>query len=351
MSDSEQKGHEAEIEPDVQALMDEFTHDLEHNPAIGCPITFNWSGNQDLADYVGIKIRILGLVLRKARPESSFSALKGITFHHDYEQGLRDVSGSRTSDVAPTKEAGGLSVGMMLRVDGGAHLVMHECVALALASDDDAQTNWAEQIIRHELFHVDDYAFKSALITKRPDASTYHGFDFFAAPLAEALWDEFYANKYSYSQSDDPRIFFDLLRDSVPSVRKEVIDAIIAYRSHRDLEVLLAFVRPKIKFVAQCFGYAAGVLAALGTSLEKHAPDEYAMLQKYGLSDAWHQCFDAVFALDSLRPDWESVLEIKRLFPGCFAIFSGFGLHHHPYGEGAYVSVPFTAETTPALAK
>jgi hypothetical protein len=339
-----------ELAPEVRERVEQLMRGLNEAPAITCPFTFNWHGNQELADRASIKIRLYGLMMREDWPSMSFDALKAITFHHDYEQALKDAVGAEGAAPAPTKEAGGFSVGMMVRVPDGVHLVMHESVALALASEEQEQSDWGQHIVRHELCHVADFAFKRDLIARYPDKCTYSGFESFMAPLAEALWDEFYANTYSSGSWSDPRTFLDLLRDAVLAIHAEIVDAILDYRSSADLDGLLAIAAPKVKFIAQCFGYAAGTLAALGVSLEQEAPEEHAMLQRLGLLDAWDECFRALGELDRAHPNWESVLDLSKLFPGCLALFAGFGLHYRPQGEGAYVDIPSTPETSPAQA-
>ena len=348
--DKEQQEHQTEEpSPEAQARVAQLMEILQDNPAITCPITFNWQGNQELAENASLKIRLYGVFLRESQPSADFSSLKAITFHHDYELALKEASGRGDEGPQPTKEAGGFSVGMLVHTPDGAHLVMHEGVALALASEDQEQRDWAEHIVRHELCHVIDYGFKSELIRSKPDKATYKGFDSFMAPLAEALWDEFFANKYSHGPWSNPRTFLDLLKDVVPPAKADVTNAILEYRTKGELQSLLNFAKPKVKFVAQCFGYAAGTLAAMGTTMAQFAPDVLLVLEQQGLSQAWGECFEAVQALDARRPGWESVLELRALFPGCVTLYKSFGLHYSPRGEGAYVDVPMTRETNPTL--
>ena len=339
-----------QVTPEVQARVERLMRDLQEAPAIACPITFNWHGNQELADKASLRIRLYGLMMREEWPSMSFDALKGIVFHHDYELALKEAARKDRAAPAPTKEVGGFSVGMMVRTEDGVQLVMHESVALALAGDDKGQSDWAQHIVRHELCHVDDYAFKKALIAKHPDRSTYSGFDGHMAPLAETLWDEFYANNYSTGPWSDRRTFLDLLRDATPGIHAEIVDAILDYRNSGDLDGLLAIVEPKVRFIAQCFGYAVGTFAAFGVTLEKEAPEEHAMLQRLGLLEAWNQCFEVLLELDRARPNWESVLDLSKLFPGCIALFAGFGLHYRPHGDAAYVYIPETPQTSHAKA-
>jgi hypothetical protein len=42
------------------ARVEQLQHDFVHNPAITCPFTFNWHGNQELADTASMRIRIYG---------------------------------------------------------------------------------------------------------------------------------------------------------------------------------------------------------------------------------------------------------------------------------------------------
>lgn len=337
------------LSPELQASYDRLMHDLEHTPAITCPITYNWHGNQELADRASIKLRIWAQLMQQQRPEMSFAALKAITFHHDYELAIVEAAGADRTAPTPSKEAGGFSVGMIVRNGDGVHLVMHESVAMGIASEDNTEGDWAQHIVRHELCHVSDFEFKRGLIAAHPEQTAFKGFDAQIAPLAESLWDEYYANKYSSGGWSDPRTFLDLLRDTLPPIRADVIQAILRYRTESDLDSLLAFAKAKIRFVAQVFGYAAGSVATGEASLLKAAPEEHAMLEQLGLLEAWNQAFAALEELDATRPNWESALALRALFPACVALLAGFGLFYEPYGEGAYVDIPMTDETNPLL--
>lgn len=185
-SNNEQDDAGEQLTPEVRERVERLVRDLNQAPATTCPFTFNWQGDRVLVDRASNKIRLYGLMMREDWSSMSFESLKAITFHHDYEQALKDAAGADRSAPAPTKEAGGFSVGIMVRVSNGVHLVMHESVALALASDEREQSDCAQHVVRHELCHVADFAFKQELIAKQPDRCTYSGFDSMMAPLAEA---------------------------------------------------------------------------------------------------------------------------------------------------------------------
>ncbi|MBJ9592221.1 hypothetical protein [Burkholderia seminalis] len=336
--------------PEVEQRVQDLIRGLEKDPAINCPITFNWHGNSDLANAASMRVRVFAQMMRDERKGVSFKGLKGITFHHDYEQGLRDAVGNATGVPKPTREASGLSIGMMVVTAAGPELVLDESVALALAAYDEPGNAWAEQTIRHELCHVDDFIFKKQLLDLYPEQSTLTRFENNFYGPALTMWDEFYANRYSFGSWSEPRLFLDLLRDSVNDVRPQLITEIRRYRGHHRLDDLLAFAVPKMKFLAQCFGYAAGVLAAQHTTLLEEAPLEHALLKKYGMLDAWEQCYVTLLDLDARRPDWQSILELKALFPCCSALFASLGFEYRPHGTETWVSIPETSETDPRLA-
>lgn len=73
------------------------------------------------------------------------------------------------------------------------------------------------------------------------------------------------------------------------------------------------------------------------------------MLESFGLLRSWQLCVDTLHELDSTRPNWTSALDLCKLFPGCIALFEGFGLHYRPSGDGAHVDIPMTDETNPLL--
>src|SRR5258707_376562 len=98
---------DAELARAAQERVDKLMHDMKPNPAITCPISFNWQGNQQLADRASTRIRLFGLLMREEWPSISFTALRQIKFHHDYELALKEAVGTDRSAPTPTKEAGG----------------------------------------------------------------------------------------------------------------------------------------------------------------------------------------------------------------------------------------------------
>lgn len=319
-------------------------------PAITCGIRYVWRGNQDLADKASIFVRLNAQALKEAHPWICLDDLKDVYFYTDYEQGLRDAVAPEETAPVPTKEVGGLSVGMHVKTASGSKLVMQEGVAHALLSDDADHQDFAVSVLRHEFCHVHDEAFKSALADRDGIKHARDEMEGRFLPMSQALWSEYFANKYSHGPWANVEADFDLLRGAVDSVRCDVRSAIIKYRtSGNNLDGLLAVAEPKVRFLMQCFGYAAGRLAGLGLSLEEHDPKLADLLKRQKLFDCWMLATSTLDRLDALRPDWPSFWLLCDLNAVGVSAMSSMGLHYRPHGEGIYVDVPYTADTMPGL--
>ncbi|MDB5854807.1 MAG: hypothetical protein JWR22_2848 [Herminiimonas sp.] len=332
---------------DAEATVEWVIEQLEKNPPLSCFISFVGSLDQDMAERVALQVRIQALLLRDTHPWMNFARLRQVIFHHDYEQGIRDASADRPLSPAPTKEAGGLSIGMVFRSGDGVKLVMDEAIAKGLLSEVEKHRDLAVNALRHELCHVHDFDLKLGLMEKHPDAKGIAGFGSYFLPIAESLWDEYFANKYSCGPWTDIHQYSDFLCEVIPTIRADVIAAILTYRVSHDLAALRSVAEAKVRFIAQCFGYAMGTLAATGATLKEHSSTLESCLIKFDLLLAWDACFAALEALDQKRPHWDSVLELKQLIPPCVLLMTAFGLNYRPIVDGAYIEVLYTKEPPP----
>jgi len=143
VTDEAESNDVAALSPEDRKLYDQIMDGLQHAPAITCTITFNWSGNEDLANKAALNLRVYAQLMQLVRPSVDLSKLKSVVFHHDYEQGIRDAAGANPNVPTPTKEAGGFSVGMMVREGDGVHLVMHDHGRLALQTPQQLRAPWS----------------------------------------------------------------------------------------------------------------------------------------------------------------------------------------------------------------
>jgi hypothetical protein len=105
-----------------------------------------------------------------------------------------------------------------------------------------------------------------------------------------------------------------LLKEAIPPVHRQVSDALSAFRSHRGIEQLHRLAEPKIKFIAQCFGYAIGRLDAMGETLEQYAPPIAQLLEDLSLCGAWSRVFTTLAKLDAESKQWVNLDPLDTLF-------------------------------------
>jgi hypothetical protein len=330
----------------TEKLMDRMFAD----PAISCSFKFSWTGDEEQANKAVTLLRAHAQLHKERHPWMSFANLKEMSFHVDYEQGLRDAVEPGSKHPEPTKEAGGLSVGMLLKSANGSKLVLHEGVAHALLSGKQEFNDFALSVIFHELCHVHDDSFKSSLLTRDNIVVARNAMENRFLAMAEAMWAEYFANKYSHGPWSDVRSDFVLLKDAVRCVRADIRAAILTYRTSHQLDSLLAIAEQKVRFLAQCFGYALGRFAGLGKTLEEHDAEMASVLANSGMTDAWRSAFETLEGMDARRPGWHTYWVVAELVPICRSLMVSCGLVYRPKGDGLYVDVPFTSETTPLFA-
>lgn len=347
-TDSQEKDAPRE---DEEAAARAFVERMETHPAVSCGFRFSSSLTEEIAHNVVFQVRAVAQLLKEKHSWLDLSRLKDVFFYTDYLQGLRDAVGPNATPPAPTMEVGGLSLGMHLHRPEGACIVMQEAVAQALASDIDEHYDFGCNVLRHELCHVHDDAFKRELIERDGITFARDAMESRFLPMSEALWAEYFANKYSHGKWSDANADLQLLSGAVASVREDVRQSILRYRtSSNDLDTLLSEVEPKARFLIQCFGYASGRLAGAETSLSQLAPDLEAQLKVAGLSQSWNVAIAKLDELDARRPNWGSYWAISELNTVGIAVMEALGLRYRPEGDGLYVDVPFSADTLPGLA-
>lgn len=258
--------------------------------------------------------------------------------------------------MQPTREVAGQGMGMLVTTPTGCKLVMHGSIAVALQSPDVKQFLYAANVIRHELCHVHDDRVRRALAAR--DEVRYEpvlgaiytrsAMEQRFYPMVRSMWAEYFANKHSHGPAAGDGYEFDLMRAAVQSVKEEVRQAILTYRtSGGQLDALLEVAEQKMRFMAQCFGYAAGRLAGLGVSLKERDPDLHTLLVATEMEDKFEEAYQALEALDAAYPDWASFWDVSKLQDVCVGMMQYLGLHYRPEGDRVYVDVPFTPDTLP----
>jgi hypothetical protein len=323
-----------EADPELQEILAE----IQEHPALACSIRFTWDGTEEDAQAAGMFMQLYAQIQRRKHPLLNFEDLKEIIVHRDYESAVRAAAGGAPLR-GPSKEIGADSMAMTLQGEDGARIVFDQSLGRALSSPSSAYHDLAHGIVLHELCHVSDYSFRKSLDAPGTDVNTGEGIYSFFKAATESLWDEYFANKYSHGPWSDPAVEISILNETLPELRRKVDAAIREFRSHRDFERLRRFMEDKMRFVAQCFGYAAGRLDAMNVTLEQHAPETAELLKDLQLIDAWNEAFASLNVLDATRSEWKDAGRLKALLEPCSAIMRTFGLRYRAQGTGAHIDL------------
>lgn len=350
--DEPQPAEELAVDAEFEALLDAALSAWREL----CPVKFSTELDHDQAHGAYGVLTLVAHSLTKERPWLSFEGLEEVVFHNDLEAGIAEATEPGQRVMQPTREVAGQGRGMLVTTPTGCKLVMHGSIAVALRSSDVEQAMYAANVIRHELCHVHDDRVRRALAA-RDDVRyelalgaiyTRSAMEQRFYPMVRSMWAEYFANKHSHGPAAGEGYEFDLLGAAVQSVKEDVRQAILAYRtSDGQLDALLEVAEQKMRFLAQCVGYAAGRLAGLGVSLETRDPALHKLLVAAKLDDKFEEAYRVLEALDAAYPDWESFWDVSKLQEVCVLMMQSLGLHYRPHGDGCYVDVPYTTDTLP----
>jgi hypothetical protein len=304
----------------VDEDLDQLLKDITTRPVLKCPFTFNWSGSEEDADSVALLVTLFAQYQASRHPFLDFSRLVDVGFYDDYEAAVRRFA---PKGGGATREVWGEGLGMTLRSSDGSRVLLDGGVARSLMADDMRCAAVGRGMVLHELCHVSDFNFKQTLeFTDR----TASGQERFVGLVAESLWDEYFANKYSHGSWSDPNIELTLLQDALPPLFESLDAARQQLRSDGLIEPFMALVEESACRVAQYFGYAAGRLDAMKTTLHELAPKMAKQLGALKLLQAWETAFAALKRLDAERPGWKSRAQLQDLVPACVLILASFGI-------------------------
>jgi hypothetical protein len=336
------------LDETANAYVEELTKEIQTNPPWACPVSFNWSGNDELAHQVTVLLQIHAVLMRRQHPWLNFSALDSIVFHHDYPQALRDLSERAGREFHATTETSGVGLAMVVHMDDRCVTVLDAGIALGIAqSEDQSQRRLCIDLVMHELCHVHDYGRKSALLTHEFLKRKMEGLEGCSFAAAESAWNEYFANYYCTSNISNPDLYPKYLAEVIPDVVEEVKSAIRDYRLHHRLEDVVALSQQKVRFIFQCFGYAAGRLAANRVTLGDVAPESVEALKAAGLSNVWRAVVVELQRLDSCRDAWTSFDELKSLMDLVLQTYGALGMHYSVKASSVWVDIPYSSDTMP----
>ncbi|KQY82314.1 hypothetical protein [Pelomonas sp. Root1444] len=334
---------------DEEAFAAKLWEEVESSSPLTCPISYSGPGDADTVNKAIALLKVYTVLLRRRHPWLTFDSLESIVFHSDYALALKEIGERTGRPCEATSEASGVGIAMVVNLEDKCIAVLDAGVALGIAdSSDQAKHDLCVDTALHELCHVYDYGRKRRLLSHEFLKRRVAPIEMHVFTAADATWSEYFANKYSNSSCSSPDMHPKYLAEVVPDVVSDVKEAIRAYRTHRQLDVLLSLCQQKVRFLFQCFGYAAGRLAANEAALEEVAPESVSALQAAGLWQRWLDAFAELRRLDGCRETWASFDELKPLMRIADDVFRDLGLNYREDAGVVHVDVPKTPDTMPS---
>lgn len=351
--------HEAEIPPSADScdeplstedaqLVAEIQDEMQNRLPLACPVSYHGPGDEALLQQAMVAYQVQAILMRRRHPWMNFDALDSIVFNADYQQALRDISARAGRACEATSEPMGIGLAMTVKIGAKSAVVLDAGIAHGMVADDEFKRYLSLDTALHELCHVYDNARKDRLLAEDLKRGTVLPMQGHVFTAADACWSEYFANKYSNSGCSSPDSHPKFLAEVVPALVADVRAAIIDYRSNDKIQELLVLCQKKVKFLFQCFGYAAGRLSANGATLEAIALESVSALQQAGLYQIWIAVAAALDQLDARREDWTSFNDLQPLMDEADTTFRVLGLRYKLNDDGSVgVDIPFTHATMP----
>ena len=143
---------------------------------------------------------------------------------------------------------------------------------------------------------------------------------------ADSAYAEYFANRYSHSSCSSPDMHPKNLAEVVPLVDRDIRAALSAFDAEPRVAELLAVCKAKVRFLFQCFGYAAGRLSAIEVTLDDVAPSSVDALRAAGLCETWLAVHAELDRLDECRESWSSFQELSRMMELADSVYRRYGV-------------------------
>ena len=331
----------------------------EPKPTVGsCPISVQ--GGAFPSDDAATQFAMgLGSIVVEISRDIDLRNLDGITLAIDYQKALAELDRGRT-DLQPLSSStfdkdGAIGAAMAPSVwrDGEVktHLVFNLSVVAGLALEDTQSEDWQLSLhtLAHECAHVEvtaamDAAFPGKILQEKiTDHLKGRRWE-----VISATWDEYGATRISATYGADPTGgYLEIFLGSLSTARDAAHDAITAYRTHGDIDLVMTEVVTAYGNLIKYSGYLLGTLDGCGVAV-KDVPTLAAALNSHwyaGPFERLHRTFNELW--DSWGR-WGSREEFEPIADAFIAIMDDGGFHMTDNGDGTMaISIPPRPENTP----
>lgn len=319
--------------------------------------------SDDVAQNLGVAVAEVVRQLEAIEPGLDLRRMHEIVVAVDYGAELEALGTCCASGRSPsyTNEDYALGLGQVLTLpDGDGAVILPVLDARLVVSlldvlDENLSPEFglSLHLLHHELCHVHDMnrfidAFGDHLWTL-----AYSGKDAIIRPLARTCWDEYAANRRCVASlpQDFLASMTESLQEGIGRTKRLVNEAILDYRFHSDIDVLLAEFDHHGKFLPKAAAYVLGYMDGLNVSLAEMCPDADQTLSGSYFEATFQSMQTALRRVWALpAQDWKSLSMFDELASVIDEYYCTMGLEIEALDSGElYVGVPFRPETRPGL--
>lgn len=300
---------------------------------------------QEMQELLNSMVEIIGKSI-------DLSGLDGITFAHDYRQALLELDrGYETGyKLTPSNDHGvGIAMSPSVIRDNQlkTHVVINAEMFFALLSakrSDMAVNTIAHEFAHVELTHLYDKAFPGTLLQMRYGNSL----DSFRTDCMLACWDEFGACWRSATFGPTvPLAYEQAFLPALERTRSEANSAIIEYRSHADIGIVINKVCGLYGRLLKYSAYHLGNLHGHGIDW-RTIPTTANALQDHWFQPFFERLDDACKRIAENYGNWNSSAPFDALRDLAQDVVTDGGMHFERHeNDRISLNIPFTVETMP----
>jgi hypothetical protein len=339
------------------ALNREFEQQESTFPGVGIDLCGFESKElaQDVGNAVGCYLSSFGKLFNLKR-------LSRVIVAYDYNGALAGIDrGIETSEVlTPTQDeiAVGIAMTPAIIVNGelASVMVLNAAHLIVLAYPEKPELKEhcyrMAHVLAHECGHVHDLdvqarAFPNVLFKIKLPYK-----DEILFRVATACWGEYIASRLGAFMGSDLTIreLEDTFCAVLERAKADADKAIRQYRMHGDVSRVAREVTEGYKRLLVYASYLLGHLAGLEGALEELAPKAVQLVERTSYFEPLFRSLqEDLRAMHSTYGYWETIAVFEPLKQLAEKLFEAGGLQIQSKGEGAYITIPFTPDTTPSF--
>jgi len=268
---------------------------------------------------------------------------------------LLELYGGNKSKATFTEEkyATAMAKVVLLRKDSGFEIVpvIDSRLLLPFTNREITDTALAYlfHLIHHELCHVHDENQKIAAFPDIILKTTYIGKQAIIMPLVEAVWSEYFAERYSSQTIDDETVsgFLTHFRDALIRTKPLVDSDIYRYRTAKNINTLLEVFSRHGHFLPKAAAYWLGCIDSI--EVPQVLTDKLMSELQY-FDEPFHSMHSALKKMYDLYPkQWKTMAVYDELAAAMERYYNimGFYLIQNTT-DGLYIEIPLRPETNPS---